>query len=127
MEETQSDETDLDKVLMKLGRTANGLKADGKSAAWKLAPASALKARTPAANRWLGAALQLGNLHAVSRKVAAWTRAPDVILSKKLALTPNPKAHFLTVRLTVFRLRPVLLRLRRRDREARRDRASLGR
>ena len=91
MEETQGDETDLGKVLMKLGRTADGLRADGKSAAWKLALAAALKARTTATNRWLGAALQLGNLHAVSRKVAAWTRAPDIVLSKKLALTPNPQ------------------------------------
>ncbi len=42
--------------------------------------------------RWLGTALQLGNLHEVSRKVAAWTRAPDAALSRKLALTQNPKA-----------------------------------
>jgi len=70
LEETLGDETDLEKVLMKLGRTADELKADGKSAAWKLALAAALKARTTATNRWLVAALQLGNLQAVSRKVA---------------------------------------------------------
>ena len=39
-----------------------------------LALAAALKARTTATNRWLGAALHLGSLHEVSRKVAAWTR-----------------------------------------------------
>ena len=61
-------------------------------AAWKFALAAALKARTTATNRWLGAALHPGNLHAASRKVAAWTGAPGVVLSKKLALTPNPKA-----------------------------------
>lgn len=43
-------------------------------------------------HRWLGTALQLGNLHEVSRKVAAWTRAPDAAFSRKLDLTPNPKA-----------------------------------
>ena len=31
-------------------------------------------------HRWLGMALQLGNLHEVSRKVAAWSRAPDAAL-----------------------------------------------
>ena len=43
-------------------------------------------------NRWLGAALHLGNLYEVSRKVAAWMRAPEPGLAKKLQLTPNPKA-----------------------------------
>jgi hypothetical protein len=33
-----------------------------------------LKARTTVINRWLGEALHLGNLHEVSRTVAAWTR-----------------------------------------------------
>ena len=31
-------------------------------------------------HRWLGTALQLGNLHEVSRKAAAWSRAPDAAL-----------------------------------------------
>ena len=82
----------LEKLLRTLSRTADELKAAGKSAGWKLALAAALKARTTATNRWLGTALKLGNLHEVSRKVAAWTRAPDAALSRKLALTPNPKA-----------------------------------
>ena len=86
----------LEKLLRTLSRTADELKAAGKSAGWKLALAAALKARTTATNRWLGTALKLGNLHEVSRKVAAWTRAPDAALSRKLALTPNPKPQSLT-------------------------------
>jgi hypothetical protein len=34
----------------------------------------------------------MGNLHEVSRKVAAWLRQPNPALMKKLARTPNPKA-----------------------------------
>ena len=64
----------LTEQLGKLGRTTAELAATGKSAEWKLALAAALKARTTATNRWLGAALHLGSLHEVSRKVAAWTR-----------------------------------------------------
>ncbi len=56
------------------------------------AAVAALKARTTVTNRWLGTNLQLGNLHEVSRKVAAWTRESDPVLTKKLASTPNPKA-----------------------------------
>ena len=40
--------------------------------------AAALQAQTPVTNRWLGEPLELGNLHAVSRKVAAGTRGPAV-------------------------------------------------
>ena len=82
----------LEKLLRTLSRTADELTAAGKSAGWKLALAAALKARTTATNRWLDTALLLGNLHEVSRKVAAWTRAPDAALSRKLDLTPNPTA-----------------------------------
>jgi hypothetical protein len=54
--------------------------------------AAVLKARTTVTNRWLGRALHMGNLYEVSRKVAAWTREPDLALAKKLHWTPNPKA-----------------------------------
>jgi putative transposase len=82
----------LAKLLGRVGHTEGELAATGKSEGWKLALAAALKARTTATNRWLGAALHLGNMHEVSRKVAAWTREPDAALSRKLGLTPNPKA-----------------------------------
>jgi hypothetical protein len=44
------------------------------------------RAQSPdeATNRWLGITLQMGNLHEVSRKVAAWTRQPDRSPDKKL-------------------------------------------
>lgn len=71
-------------LLRKLGRSPGELATAGKSADWKLALAAALKARTTATNRWLGNALQMGNLHEVSRKVAAWARQPDLALTKKL-------------------------------------------
>ena len=64
-------------MLPKLGRPAGDLKKEGKSVPWKLALAAALKSRTTATNRWLGANLYLGNLHEVSRKVAEWRRQPD--------------------------------------------------
>jgi REP element-mobilizing transposase RayT len=82
----------LAELLRKLRRTEADLAAAGKSAGWKLALAAALKARTTATNRWLGTALHLGNLHEVSRKVAAWAREPDAALSRKLNITPSPKA-----------------------------------
>jgi len=43
---------------------------------WKLTLGSTLKARTAVTNRWLGSALHKGNQHEVSRKLAAWNRAP---------------------------------------------------
>ena len=64
----------LASLLGQLGRPADEQASEGKSAEWKLALAAALKAQTPVTNHWLGEALPLGNLHEVSRKVAAWTR-----------------------------------------------------
>ena len=82
----------LTELLRRLDRQRDDLERDGKAAEWKLALAAALKSRTTATNRWLGATLRMGNLYEVSRKVAAWTRHPDSKLAKKLGLTPNPKA-----------------------------------
>ena len=45
------------------------LAKDQKSADWKVAIAAALKRRTTATNRWLGAALNMGGLHEVSRQI----------------------------------------------------------
>jgi hypothetical protein len=42
-----------------------------------------LKARTTVINRWLGEALHLGNLHEVSRTVAAWTRGAEAARGKR--------------------------------------------
>ena len=97
----------LAELLGQLGRTEAELAAVGKSEGWKLALAATLKARTTATNRWLGTTLQLGNLHEVSRKVAAWTRAPDAAFSRKLAVTPNPKAGPRSCSLTPFLFVPV--------------------
>ena len=66
------------RLLAKAGRTAGEWAGDGKSAEGKRALAAALQAQTPVTNRWLGEPLELGNLHAVSRKVAAGTRGPAV-------------------------------------------------
>lgn len=74
----------LTDLLAKLGKQRGDLKREGKSVPWKLALAAAMKARTVATNRWLSEQLHMGNLHEVSRKVSAWTAAPDVTLSKKL-------------------------------------------
>ncbi len=82
----------LAKLLKKLKRTPADLANEGKSVAWKLAVAATLKSRTTVTNRWLGVNLHLGNLHEVSRKVAAWSREPDAALLRRLASTPNPKA-----------------------------------
>lgn len=79
-------------LLERLGRTEAELASSAKSAGWKVAVAAVLKARTTVTNRWLGTALNLGNLYEVSRKVAAWTREPELALAKKLQWTPNPKA-----------------------------------
>jgi putative transposase len=85
-------EEELVRLLKKLGRRQNDLTSTSKSEGWKLAAAAALKARTTATNRWLGAALNLGALHEVSRKVSAWQRQPDVGLARKLGLNTNNKA-----------------------------------
>lgn len=68
----------LARLLGKLGRRLDELIPAGKSAPWKLAIAMQLKARTTVTNRWLATNLRMGNLHEVSRKVAAWTRSPDL-------------------------------------------------
>jgi hypothetical protein len=78
----------LASLLAKAGRTAGELASEGKSAEWKLALAAALKAQTTVTNRWLGEALHLGNLHEVSRKVAAWTSGRAVARGKR------PRAFF---------------------------------
>ena len=65
-------------LLAKAGRTVGERASEGKSAEGKRAWAAALQAQTPVTNRWLGEPLELGNLHAVSRKVAAGTRGPAV-------------------------------------------------
>jgi hypothetical protein len=70
-------------VLRKLRRKPAELAQAGKSTDWKLAAAAALKARTTVTNRWLATTLHMGNLHEVSRKVAAWSRQPA--RQKKLA------------------------------------------
>jgi hypothetical protein len=82
----------LAELLRKLRRKPGDLALAEKSVDWKLALASALKARTTVTNRWLATTLHMGNLHEVSRKVAAWIRKPDPVLQMKLAPTPNPKA-----------------------------------
>ena len=75
----------MEQLLRKLGRSTKALAKEGKSVDWKLALAAALKSRTTVTNRWLGTTLQMGNLHEVSRKVAAWIRQPDAALAKKLS------------------------------------------
>jgi len=83
---------ELDRLLVKLSRTAAELRKDKKSAAWKAALAAAMKARTTATNRWLGETLNMGGLHEVSRQVGLWQRHPDPEMQKKLGLTTNYKA-----------------------------------
>ena len=65
---------ELTALLSKLGRPPADLAKEPKSAGWKAALAAAMKARTTATNRWLGAALNMGGLHEVSRQVSAWHR-----------------------------------------------------
>lgn len=74
----------LTHLLVKLNKERGDLIREGKSVPWKLALAAAMKTRTVATNRWLGEQLHMGNLHEVSRKVSAWTAAPDAALNKKL-------------------------------------------
>ena len=75
----------LDKLVRQLRRLLEDIALAGKSAEWKLAIASVMKARTTVPNRWLAVTLRMGNLHEVSRKVAAWTRQPDATLLKNFA------------------------------------------
>ena len=68
----------LDRLLAAAGRSRADVADSSKSVPWKLAIASRLKAETTVTNRWLGQNLFMGNLHEVSRKVAAWDRRqPD--------------------------------------------------
>ncbi len=76
---------ELDRLLGNLRRSAKDVANEGKSVNWKRALAAALRSRTTVTNRWLGTALQMGNLHEVSRKVAAWIHQPDATLTKKLS------------------------------------------
>ena len=77
--------------LKKLGQSRRALVESGKSAPWKVALAVALRQRTTATNRWLSTHLHSGNLYEVSRKVNAWLRVPDDVLTRKLGLTPSPR------------------------------------
>ena len=67
---------ELTKLLRQQRRTPENIAKEKKSAEWKTAIAATLKARTTATNRWIGAALNMGGLHEVSRKVSAWQRQP---------------------------------------------------
>lgn len=58
--------------LRQLGRSAEDLRHDSKSAPWKIALAASVKQQTLVTNRWLGERLHLGSLHQVSRKLSAW-------------------------------------------------------
>lgn len=64
----------LAELLRRAGRTAEDIAADKKSAGWKVALAAALKRESNATNRWLGEHLNMGGLHDVSRRVAAYQR-----------------------------------------------------
>lgn len=83
---------ELQALLSRLGRTADELVRERKSAPWKAALAAVMKARTTATNRWLGEHLHMGGLHAVSRQAGAWLRAPEPTLQNKLRFTTNYKA-----------------------------------
>ena len=82
---------ELEKLLKTVGKSASHIESEGKSVAWKLAVAAAMKARTEVTNRWLAENLAMGNRYEVSRKVHAWNRRPDAKLARNLQLTPNPK------------------------------------
>ena len=69
-----------ERLLRRLGHAVADLDVTGKSVDWKLAIAAGLKARTTVTNRWLAQNLHMGNMHEVSRKVAAWIRQPDLAL-----------------------------------------------
>jgi putative transposase len=64
----------LQGLLNQLGRTADDLRTDSKSAPWKIALAASLRQRVIVSNRWLGEHLHLGSLHHVSRTLNAWER-----------------------------------------------------
>jgi putative transposase len=83
---------ELQALLAKLGRSPADLAKEPKSALWKAALAAAMKGRTTATNRWLGATLNMGGLHEVSRQVSAWHREPAPAMQRKLGITTNYKA-----------------------------------
>jgi hypothetical protein len=64
----------LEGLLDHLGKTADDLRADSKSAPWKIALAASIRERVIVSNRWLSEHLHLGNLHRVSRVLTAWQR-----------------------------------------------------
>jgi REP element-mobilizing transposase RayT len=81
----------LDRLLAKIGRRREEATAAAKSVPWKLAVAAAMKATTTATNRWLAGRLHMGSLHETSRRVSAWSRAPDAKLARKLGLSTKHK------------------------------------
>jgi hypothetical protein len=124
----------LASLLGQLGRPADEQASEGKSAEWKLALAAALKAQTPVTNHWLGEALPLGNLHEVSRKVAAWTRgrlapgARDQSNPPEIGLMNlNPKADPVRLSAPASRLRPPRRRRPSPETRAHRPRAQTHR
>ena len=62
---------------------------EGKSADWKRAIAAELKRRSTVTNRGLAETMQMGNLHEVGRKVAAWQRKPEKRIQSLLVKTPR--------------------------------------
>ena len=64
----------LEAALKSANRTRQELEEAPKMAAWKIALAGTMKARTTATNRWLAEHLHMGSLHEVSRQVAKWQR-----------------------------------------------------
>ncbi|MBA4137243.1 MAG: transposase [Opitutus sp.] len=83
---------ELAALLARLGRTAEELRRERKSAPWKAALAAAMKKRTTATNRWLGEHLHMGGLHEVSRMANAWLRASEPALEKQFRPITNYKA-----------------------------------
>ena len=64
----------LDRALAVAGKTGAEIAAAAKSAPWKLAVASWLKAHTQAPNRWLGQHLNLGHPAALSSNLTRYRR-----------------------------------------------------
>ncbi len=66
----------LDDLLAAVGKGPLDLKGAPKSAPWKVAIATEMKATTTATNRWLGEALAMGSPFTVSRLASACRTAP---------------------------------------------------
>ena len=81
----------LDELLAKVARRRSDLLAAPKMAEWKQAVAAAMKERTTVTNRWLGTHLAMGSPFHVSRKVAAWLRAPNPKLASQVGLNARRK------------------------------------